>query len=187
MTALLTLTLVALALFAWVSITKIVPSYATSRYRYRLWRLRDDLSDDIRHGKFDQEEGPRKVLALIDLAIEDADDLSALNMILFAWTVVGTKDIPEDPLELGELSPHDDRMLAERLQAVHSALLAKTLLGSVSGWVITIVLTPFVFYSAMRDSGRPKILARASDRIQTDLLRSNQMESHHGRFYQHVG
>lgn len=187
MTALLTLLLVALALFAWVSITKIVPSYATSRYRYQLWRLRDGLSDDIRHGKFDQEDAPRKVLALIDLAIDDADDLSALNMILFAWTVVGDKEIPRDPLQLGELSQHDERLLDQRLQAVHSALLAKTLLGSVSGWVITVVLTPFVIFSAVRNSGRPKILTRASDRIQTDLLRSNEMESHHGRFYQHVG
>lgn len=186
MTALLTLILVALALFSWVSITKIVPSYATSRYRYRLWRLRDDLSDDIRRGRFDQEDGPRKVLALIDLAIEDAEDLSALNMILFAWTVVAGQEIPDDPLELGELSPQDDRLLMERLEAVDSALLAKTLFGSVSGWVITLVLTPFVIYSAMRDSGRPKILAKASDRIQTDLLRSNEMESH-GRLYQHVG
>jgi hypothetical protein len=185
-TALLTLILIALALFSWASITKIVPSYATSRYRYRLWRLRDDLSDDIRRGKFDQEDGPRKVLAFIDLAIEDAEDLSALNMILFAWTVVAGQDIPDEPLELGELSPHDDRLLMERLEAVDSALLAKTLFGSVSGWVITLVLTPFVIYSAMRDSGRPKILARASDRIQTDLLRSNEMESH-GRLYQHVG
>jgi hypothetical protein len=128
------------------------------------------------------------VLAYIDLAIEDAEDLSALNMILFAWTVWDSKEIPDDPLELGSLKPHDERILGDRLQQVDSALLAKTLLGSVSGWIFTLLLIPSVAISAIRDSGRPKVLARASDRIQTDLLRGNALEeSHHGRFYQHVG
>jgi hypothetical protein len=189
-TALLTINLIALAIFAWISLTKIVPAYATSRYRYRLWRIRDDLADDIRHGKFDQRDAPKRVLFFVDLAIDDAEDLSALNMFLFAWTFWGNQEIPDDPLALAAASPRDQNLLGERLASINSALLAKLLFGSVSGWLITIALIPFVAVSAIRNSGRPRVLARASNRIQTDLLRGSTLDNndhHHGRLYQHVG
>lgn len=186
MTALLTINLIVLALAAWFSITKVVPACATSRYRYRLWRLRDALSDDIRHGKFHDEEAAKKVLLLIDLAIEDADDLSALNLTLFGM-VMRRSDFPRDPLGLSDLRPYDRDCLTERLAEVQDALLSKTLFGSVSGWIVTLVLSPIVLIAAGRDSGRPKVLQRASNRIRDDLVRSNELDGPHGHTYQHVG
>lgn len=186
MTALLAINLIVLALAAWLSITKVVPACATSRYRYRLWRLRDALSDDIRHGKFDDEEAAMKVRLLIDLAIEDADDLSALNLTLFQF-VVRRSDLPADPLGLGELSPSDEECLKERLEEVQAALLSKTLFGSVSGWLATAFLIPVVGVAAFRNSGKPPVLQRASDRIRDDLVRSNRLDGPHGHTYQHVG
>jgi len=186
MNALLTVNLILLALAAWFSITKVVPSCATSRYRYRLWRLRDALSDDIRHGKFHDREAAKKVLLLVDLAIEDADDLSALNLILFSSVVRG-EDLPRDPLGLDDLKPYDKDCLIERLEEVESALLSKTLFGSVSGWFIAAILTPFVLVAAIRDSGQPRVLQKASDRIRDDLVHSNGMDGPHDHLYQHVG
>jgi len=186
MNALLTINLIVLALAAWLSVTKVVPSCATSRYRYRLWRLRDGLSDDIRHGKFHDVEAAKNVRLLIDLAIEDAEDLSALNLLLFGL-VVRKSDLPEDPLGLADLRPHDRDCLNERLTEVQDALLSKTLFGSVSGWFITALVSPVVLVAALRDSGRPKVLQRTSDRIRDDLVRSNRLDGPHGHTYQHVG
>jgi len=186
MTALLTINLIVLALAAWFSITKVVPACATSRYRYRLWRLRDALSDDIRHGKFHDEEAAKKVRLLIDLAIEDADDLSALNLVLFQL-VLRRSDLPADPLGLEELSPYDQECLKERLEEVQAALLSKTLFGSVSGWLATFFLIPVVVVAAFRDSGQPRVLQRTSNRIRDDLVRSNRLDGPHGHTYQHVG
>lgn len=143
MNALLTINLILLFLAAWFSLTKVVPSCATSRYRYRLWRQRDMLADEIRHEKFHNPQAARKVLTLIDIAIEDAEDLSALNFFLFGW-VFRKEEIPRDPLGLGDLTDFDHDCLHEHLEQVQSALLSKTLLGSVSGWLITAALFPFV-------------------------------------------
>jgi hypothetical protein len=187
MNALLTINLILLFLAAWFSLTKVVPSCATSRYRYRLWRQRDTLADEIRHSKFHNSEAAQKVLTLIDIAIEDAEDLSAFNFILFGW-VFRKEEIPKDPLALGDLTDFDHECLSQYLQEVQSALLSKTLLGSVSGWVITAFVFPFVLVAAIRHSGRPLVLERASDRIRDDLVWSNCVgDPSPDHLYQHVG
>lgn len=187
MNALLTINLILLFLAAWFSITKVLPSCATSRYRYRLWRQRDTLADEIRHGKFYSPDAARKVLALIDIAIEDAEDLSALNFILFGW-VFRKEEIPKDPLGLGDLTNYDHDCLSEHLRQVQSALLSKTLLGSVSGWLFTVAVSPVVLVAAVRHSGRPRVLERASDRIRDDLVWSNSVgDPSPDHLYQHVG
>jgi|SwirhirootsSR3_FD_contig_31_16816623_length_1041_multi_11_in_0_out_0_2 hypothetical protein len=187
MNALLTINLILLFLGAWFSITKVVPACATSRYRYRLWRQRDTLADEIRKGKFHNPDSARKVLTLVDLAIEDAEDVSALNFALFTW-VFRKEELPRDPLGLGGLTNYDRACLDDHLEQVQSALLSKTLLGSVSGWLITAAVFPFVLAAAVRHSGRPKVLQRASDRITDDLVWSNCVgDPHPDTLYQHVG
>lgn len=186
MNALLTFNLIGLAIFAWVCVVKIVPSCATSRYRNRLWRLRDTLTDDIRRGEFESPEAARKVVSFMELAIEDADDLTALHVLLF-FSMSQEEDFAEDPLELGSLSPKDDVALKARLADVEDVFLAQTLWGSVSGWVIAFLLSPIVIVAAVRDSGRPKLLRNAVSQIRNDLLASNQLNGSHEHLYQHVG
>lgn len=185
MTTLLSLNLVAVAIFAWFSIFKVVPSYATSRCRYRLWQLRDELADSIRNGEFETPDAARRIVSVVELAIEDAEDLSALNVRLFYW-VSRDERLSNDPFHLTALSTGDARSLRKALSEFESALLAKTLLGSPSGWLMTLFLTPVVAISAIRTNERPPVLSRAAKQIGNDLLRSNQLDGPHDRLYQHV-
>ena len=86
MTALLTIEVIGVALLAWGCVFKLVPDYALSHNRYKLWRLRDVLADEIRHGAFSDAGQPRAVLRVIERSIESLSDLSALNLVLFRAT-----------------------------------------------------------------------------------------------------
>jgi hypothetical protein len=186
MNTIFTLNFMALAIFAWVSLVKIVPSCAASRYRYRLWRLRDGLADDIRGGGFESSNAARKIVSYIEVAIEDAADLTALHVLLFFWT--NRVDVSlNDPLALRELGHRDRVRLEETLSEVENAFLAKAFLGSVSGWLLTLPLLPAVATAALRDSGRPKFLKNAASQIRNDLAASNQLDGPHEGLYQHVG
>src|SRR4051812_30215362 len=79
MTALLTICLIAVTLLAWVSVFNIIPNCSTSRFRYRVWRIRDSLVDDLRAGTFTIREQPEHLVNLFETAIEEAGDVSALN------------------------------------------------------------------------------------------------------------
>ncbi len=72
MAALLTFDLVALALFAWFCLVKVVPDCNVSILRYRLWRVRDRLADQICLGVYENEAAATDVLHTIEACIANS-------------------------------------------------------------------------------------------------------------------
>jgi hypothetical protein len=141
MNALLTVSVVAIALFAWASVVRIVPFCAVSVFRYRLWRLRDQLVDEIRHGKFDDIEQPKVLVSLIEATIAGAKDLTALNLLLVRLAAPRGVSPPQ-LLNLDDLNPRDRELVEGHLHGLLRAMAIHTLRGTPSGWICSIVLLP---------------------------------------------
>jgi hypothetical protein len=141
MNALLTVSVVAIALFAWASVVRIVPFCAVSLFRYRLWRIRDQLVDEVRHGKFDDIEQPKILVSLVEATIAGAKDLTALNMLLLR--LAAPRDVsPPHPLNLDDLNPSDRELVEGHLHRLLREMAIHTLGGTPSGWICSIVLLP---------------------------------------------
>lgn len=140
MGALLTAWVAAVALFAWFSLVKVVPDCATSRFRYRLWQLRDELVDDVRHDEFSNGERARRFVSSFEWAIEQAADLSALNLILLH--ISRPHSDRADPLALDGLDPADAQRLGAYREKFEVAVATKALLGTPSGWIALVLVVP---------------------------------------------
>jgi hypothetical protein len=139
-TALLTLNVILLALAAWAALFRVIPTCASSLFRYRLWRLRDQLVDDIRNEEFRDNAQPMELVCMIEAVIAGAQDLTAFK----AWAAHATSRglaIP-DSLRLPHAHPRDKDRLEKVLNELYAAMLSKALLGTPSGWLFSIVLVP---------------------------------------------
>jgi hypothetical protein len=149
-TAVLTVALAANAALAYASLTYIVPSCARSRFRYRLWALRDQVMDEIYDGRFEKTDQARKLVAAIELVIRGADQLSLLR-VWFANLVVDERDLPEHlRFELDRLSASDRDRLQRHLRALHWLIIKHVFVGSVSGWIYLLATRPLHFLRLVR-------------------------------------
>jgi len=67
---------------AMMTIFWIIPGCWTSQFRYRVWRLRDEIADDIRRHRFEDETQARILLGDVEAAIRCAHQLSMVNMLI---------------------------------------------------------------------------------------------------------
>ncbi len=141
MDTVLWLNIVALALFAWACVFRLVPGYALSHHRYELWRLRDELADDIRRGAFSDQRQPRQILRLVERSIESLDDISTLNMLLFRVSLRGVRNW-SPPWDLAAADPADRAQLERQVECLENTLVKHALIGTPSGWLFIIVTLP---------------------------------------------
>ncbi len=152
MNTLLTIDLVAVALFAGFCVAKVVPSCNMSIFRYRLWGLRDRLVDQIRDGAFDDDERAREVLEFVEVAITAAPDIGAVKLLFARWSCRG---VPVSaPFRLDGLSANDKSLLGQYLNEFHHYLVRHILLGNPSGWVLTAVAFPVAFIATLVERAR---------------------------------
>lgn len=148
MRAFVVIDVVALSLFAWFCLVKVIPSCNVSMYRYRLWRLRDRLADEIREGVFEAKEQPKALLGFVEGVIVLAPNIGAVKLGVMLWSTRHTPD-PEDPIKLDALSPGDKKLMEERLSELGGLTAKHVLLGSPSGWIVTFVLGTFAFATSL--------------------------------------
>jgi hypothetical protein len=139
MRAFVILDIVAIALFAWFCLVKVIPSCNVSLYRYRLWRLRDGLADEVRQGAFQDAAPARAVIAFIESLIVLAPQLGAVKLGVMLWSCRHVPDAP-DPFKLESLAPRDRQMVQTRLDTVGGLTARHLLLGSPSGWALLVIL-----------------------------------------------
>lgn len=135
MQAFLTVIAVALAIFAWVCIVKIIPDCARSLFRYRLWRLRDELVDEIRAGTFENDEMPKVLAAVVEGTITVAPEATLARMLMAAWTC-RSMQVPE-LFDFESLGRGDRRLLEKRFSEYRQIAVRHILLGAPSGWILT--------------------------------------------------
>ncbi len=188
MTTLLTINLLVLMIAAWLSVLVVVPRCKTSRFRYLLWQQRDELVDEVRHGEYENPKGAEGLIALIETAIEDAHDLTAINFVSFRLLFTRHMDLhKEDPFGLADLNAADRRRLREHLTAVDHTLFDKAFLWTPSGWLLLPVLLLLALLSMLRSRGRrPSVVQPTARRIREDLALSNPDDRMHGPVSQYV-
>jgi hypothetical protein len=148
MGAVLTVLLIATALWAWFCILWLVPRNLRSLFRYRLWRLRDGLATEIRAENFDEVREPRHLLDSVECFIEMAEELTPLRislLILSARPAYVFDKETEDTyaLSLAGLSRHDKDLLGRYVAEFNDAVTKHVFFGSPSGWLACIPFSPF--------------------------------------------
>jgi hypothetical protein len=178
MTTALFINIIVLAVGTWVCVFKVIPACRASFFRNRLWELRDQLVDDIRRGEFVETQSANNLLAIIELAIDDAEDVSALNFFTFEALVGSSKAARhhDDPLRLNEQVFSDAQKLRAVLDDFELALLTKVFFGSPSGWAVSILSFPIFVSSFLWNRWRKRrhwLADTAADRILDALVESN--------------
>jgi hypothetical protein len=132
----------------------VIPSCARSIFRYRLWRLRDDLVDDLRGGTFEDVEQPRRLVREVETAIRAARDLTVFRVVLFTMLARGHEPPEREEVDLSVLSKPDRERLGRYMKTFHWLLTRHVLAGTVSGWIFTAIVFPLaaiaVTYRSLR-------------------------------------
>src|SRR5664279_2002615 len=139
----LVLDVVGVTLFAWFGLIKIIPSCNLSMFRYRLWRLRDQLADDVRDGAFQETTQPQVLVRFLEGVIELAPEIGALKLGAMRWScrhVQSPELFAREVLEA--LDPRDREIMERRLDELRQIAVRHVLFGSPSGWVLTFILVP---------------------------------------------
>jgi hypothetical protein len=171
--ALLTIELVVLALFAWFCVVKVVPDCNVSILRYRLWRVRDRLADQIRLSVYENEDAARGVLQVIEGCIAGSHELGIIKVVVARWAVRDDDSFRANPLDRPDLSDSDRHRLRGIIAEVESLGARHIAFGSPSGWVITCLLVPAaIIVSVYEKFRRPKdhgsVLGHARQRVRRE-------------------
>jgi hypothetical protein len=150
MAALLTVALTVNFFFAYISIIYIVPSSERSRFRYRLWKLRDRVVDEIYDGRFENVEQPKRLVALIELAIYSAEEISWLKVMAARLVKKPPRGLPMRLLvDLRAVSAHDRDLLRPRLNVLYWCVARHVFLGTPSGW-LACLRRPFLTFHMLK-------------------------------------
>jgi hypothetical protein len=168
MTVLTTFALIAVAVFVWACLFKVIPNCLLSLFRYKLWRQRDQLAREIRCGEYEHRESAEMVLGEIECFIEGAAQLSPLNIGLLYLSARGIVVVPEDRLILQKLPADERARLESTLDDFHRAVAKHVLLGTPSGWLVTFLAVPVVpvvlFFRVLADEGKQLARLKADTR-----------------------
>ena len=158
MNALLTVGILALAFLGWVSLFKLVPACSMSLMRYRLWRLRDQLVDEIRQESYDNATAAEILVSRTEAFIEHAPKVSLLNLTLMRLAHRGSPELIDRlTLSMKDLNTDDHARVKAHVDEFENAMLARSMFGTPSGWISILVLVPvsIVIAIALAFRGRP--------------------------------
>jgi hypothetical protein len=135
-TAVYLLMLAAFALMPVVIILQLT-RFAHTCYRDRLWRLRDNLVDDLLRGRIERSRGALRLLRLVESNIRVAGRPSLTDVIL-GLLVLRPQDLPSvsDKILDGSLQPRDREKLAAYFNQLIKANTRHIYAGSLLGWVV---------------------------------------------------
>lgn len=140
MSLLLTIAVIAVSLFAWVCLLKIVPDCLLSMFRYRLWRQRDALAAEIRSGVFDNDHAARQLLFRIECYIRLAPQLSPLHIWLMRISMMGVESEPW--LDLSGLTDEEREFIEVRKRELERTLGNHVLFETPTGWGVVLMTFP---------------------------------------------
>jgi hypothetical protein len=131
---------VVLTLFVWLCAFKLIPDCGVSFYRYRLWRLRDTIVDEIDNGDYHDAAQAQAVVRVVEKAIEAAPELTVLKLTLLRFAVGNLP--PPEPVDLTYAHPADRERLAAHLHTLDEESMSHAFRETPSGWFVTILLIP---------------------------------------------
>lgn len=168
MNALLAAIMIGWALFTWAALIKIIPSCATSRFRYLLWKMRDDLVDEIRHGQYENVDQARRLVTEIEVAITHATELSVANVVLVTRFFKNVEMPRNLLLDLDALSSSDRQRLQPKQEVLYREMTWHLLIRKMSGWPVFVFLSVVALFSALFTELRSGISRSSTKRVYRD-------------------
>jgi len=157
MSAWLTFDLIALVLFASVCVFKIIPSCNVSQLRYRLWRLRDDVVDEIRGDVFSKDDQPRRFVTEVERLIANSQELTPFRLFLLYLSARPFRlPRPDRAFDLDALRGRDRAVMSKHADALERLVVRHLLTGSPSGWLVICVSAPIAAGAALLDRTKGK-------------------------------
>ncbi len=126
----LTIILVASSTVVWGSAVFIVPQHVNSLFRYRLWRLRDDLQDYIFDGQLPDSPAVRELQEGIEALIQHSETIT-LSAFLAHYLAVPKADTPTGGLS--SLPFTQQRLIFPLLAELLDSIDFKKMAGSPGG------------------------------------------------------
>ena len=109
---------------------------AHSRFRDRLWTIRDELVDGLLSGQIEPSPAASRLLHVIETSIRIVGRHSFIDALIAAIIVRGREIEPlADGVLSDDLRPSDRAKLADLLAAFSKAVTDHLLSGSLSGWL----------------------------------------------------
>lgn len=149
MSTILTVILLSLAAGASTIIFYVFPSSTASLLRYKLWPLRDELVDGLNNDEFHDVTQPRNLVREIELAIESAEELRPLRMVVLMSLARGKRPPGDYPVfDVAKADEADKVRLELVCRRFMSAVINHVLFGSWSG----LVVAPILIFAAAIES-----------------------------------
>lgn len=141
MSAVVFFVLVALAIFVGVCVIKVVPATLVSLLRYRLWRIRDDLFDEIHNGGFMDTREPRLALEELERTIAVAPELTLAKVALAGAIARKRRFVPIPIPNAANAHPDDRPKLEAVIREYRVRTVAHVVFGTPSGWLIVVSMS----------------------------------------------
>lgn len=142
------LVLTAVGVAAAVALFVLIPRALMSTFRYDLWRIRDELYDQIHDSAYVDDEQPRRLLAHVESSIEKMADVSLASLLVVA--LLSRSGVAEGPrFNLQAMGRSDRDRIAPLYYGWGGALARRVFLASWSGILVAVPLLVILFISAI--------------------------------------
>lgn len=150
---------------AWAIVVFFIPSCLCSMFRYRLWRLRDSVKDDVIYGRLPSHEFVNELLGVIESFILIANRVTLIQVFSLPGDRTDSarhqKALEEWAGKLNEQQNH--LFLAHRTE-LKTIIVSRLLLGSITGWAFLVLLLPGIVLMLVRS------LVQRASLTATDLV-----------------
>lgn len=132
----LTIVLLGCSAIVWGLAVFVVPQHVNSLFRYRLWRLRDDLEDHILDGRLPECPGVRDLLETLEAMIEHPEELTLSSIFAHRIFRKELRAAARDSVpDLSDLSAEQKSLYADVLHESYESVLFKAIAASPAGAV----------------------------------------------------
>lgn len=181
MSAFIAIDLIAFAVLAAVSVMVIIPSCNTSMFRYRLWRVRDGVYDQMRTEQFEDPELADTFITFIEGLIRFSGEFTAFRLAYTRMSGRRHAVVPTEAQAREEMpfffpdccSAHDRSLLKPYLDDFQHAAALHLAFGTPGGWVLTCALAPILLLrtlgAVVAERGRQNVVAVARGLFREEL------------------
>jgi len=132
-----------IAVTAWAGVLFVIPWCQRGQFRQNLWRLRDEITDDVIDGKLSYHPAVNQLREHIDFSIRYAQDITFANLMVVlvsAGRVLRAQIAAAEPGCLEGLPPDQAARLGEYRRRFGKLVSKHIISGSPSGWLAAILI-----------------------------------------------
>ena len=129
----------------WIIFVVFIPNCLCSLFRYRLWRLRDAVKDDILYGRLPDRPFIREFVSMLESYILVANKLTLVQLLLLPSNKQeAERRIKELMQSIHELSEEPRKRILAYQEDLKLILVTRLFIGSVTGWIFLTFLMPAI-------------------------------------------